>query len=124
MTTASATPRPIAESGLKAVYERDGFVVVRGLFDERRMREAAAEAVRLRADYDQLRSVKSIRCRWQDTVFTGVCTFETFDPVIDIGPVCSQIALHPRLLGLLAILYGEPACLFKDKLIYKPPGVK
>src|SRR5262249_4541650 len=30
----------------------------------------------------------------------------------------------PRLLLALAALYGEGACLFKDKLIYKPPGVK
>jgi ectoine hydroxylase-related dioxygenase (phytanoyl-CoA dioxygenase family) len=25
-------------------------------------------------------------------------------------------------MAVLAELYGEPACLFKDKLIYKPPG--
>ena len=29
-----------------------------------------------------------------------------------------------RLLNVLAELYGEPACLFKDKLIFKPPGAK
>ena len=60
----------------------------------------------------------------QNNVFTGECTFETFDPVIDIAPVCDRLAHHPRLLDLLATLYGEPAQLFKDKLIYKPPGVK
>jgi ectoine hydroxylase-related dioxygenase (phytanoyl-CoA dioxygenase family) len=57
-------------------------------------------------------------------VFTGECTFETFDPVIDLSPACRGLAYHPRLLALLRDVYGEPACLFKDKLIYKPPGVK
>jgi ectoine hydroxylase-related dioxygenase (phytanoyl-CoA dioxygenase family) len=27
-----------------------------------------------------------------------------------------------RILRPLSVIYGEPACLFKDKLIYKPPG--
>jgi ectoine hydroxylase-related dioxygenase (phytanoyl-CoA dioxygenase family) len=119
IATAPSTP-----AQLRAEYERDGFVVARSLFDAELMREAAAEADRLLVDCDHLRSVKNMRCRWQNNVFTGECTFETFDPVIDLGPVCKRIALHPRLLGLLSVLYGEPACLFKDKLIYKPPGVK
>jgi len=119
IATAPSTP-----ARLRADYERDGFVVVRSVFDPELMREATAEADRLLKDFDHLRSVKNMRCRWQTNVFTGECTFETFDPVIDLGPVCKRIALHPRLLGLLSVLYGEPACLFKDKLIYKPPGVK
>jgi ectoine hydroxylase-related dioxygenase (phytanoyl-CoA dioxygenase family) len=118
------TAAPTTERGLRAAYERDGFVVVRSLFDRDLMREANAEADRLLTDFDCLRSVKNIRCRWQDNVFTGECTFETFDPVIDLSPVCERLALHPRLFELLAALYCEPARLFKDKLIYKPPGVK
>jgi ectoine hydroxylase-related dioxygenase (phytanoyl-CoA dioxygenase family) len=120
----AATSRTSADTGLRKTFEREGFVVVRNLFDDDLMAEAAAEAERLLVNCNHLRSVKNIRCRWQDNVFTGECTFETFDPVIDIGPVCARIALHPQLLGLLGVLYGEPACLFKDKLIYKPPGVK
>ena len=65
---------------------------------------------------------KNLRCRWQTNVFTGECTFETFDPVIDLGPVCRQLAHDPRLLAVLRDLYGEPACLFKDKLILQAAG--
>lgn len=110
--------------GRRTDYERDGFVVVRGLYTPEEMAAAAGEADRLLAECEHLKSVKNIRCRWQNNVFTGECTFETFDPVIDLGPVSARLARHPRLLALLADLYGEPACLFKDKLIYKPPGVK
>ncbi|MBX9582689.1 MAG: phytanoyl-CoA dioxygenase family protein [Gemmataceae bacterium] len=31
---------------------------------------------------------------------------------------------RPRLVGLVSARYGEPAHLFKDKLIFKPPGAK
>jgi len=122
--TATVAKRPATDTNLREAYQRDGFVVVRALFDPVLMATAATEADRLLVDYDHLRSVKNLRCRWQSNVFTGVCTFETFDPVIDIGPVCDRLAHDPLLLGLLASLYDQPAWLFKDKLIYKPPGVK
>lgn len=109
---------------LRTAWLRDGFVVVRALYDAAEMRAASEEADRLLTDYAHLKNVKNLRCRWQTNVFTGECTFETFDPVIDLAPICKRIAHHPALLELLATLYGEPARLFKDKLIYKPPGVK
>jgi len=107
----------------RAAYHRDGFVVVRSLFNPGEMAEARIEADRLLTGYEYLKSVKNLRCRWQTNVLTGECTFETFDPVIDISPVCDRLARDPRLLGVLHDLYGEPARPFKDKLIYKPPGV-
>lgn len=122
MSAIATKPEPTTTR--RAAYERDGFVVVRGLYDSHQMQEARAEADRLLVDCERLKSVKNIRCRWQNNVFTGECTFETFDPVIDLSPICERLALHTRLLAVLAELYGEPACLFKDKLIYKPPGVK
>lgn len=114
----------LAVHPLRQTYECDGFVVVRGLFPSDVMERARAEAQSLPERLKHLVSVRNIRCRWQDNVFTGDCTFETFDPVIDLSPVCREVAMAPVLLALLAALYGEPACLFKDKLIFKPPGVK
>lgn len=109
---------------LKPAYDRDGYVVVRDLFPAALMAEAATEAEALPDRFRHLVDTKNIRCRWQDNVFTGECTFETFDPVIDLSPACRQLALHPLLMDVLADVYGEPAHLFKDKLIFKPPGVK
>jgi 2-aminoethylphosphonate dioxygenase len=57
-------------------------------------------------------------------VVTGESLFECFDPVIDLSLGCHRLALDPRLLAAVGALYGEEACLFKDKLVYKPPGVK
>jgi ectoine hydroxylase-related dioxygenase (phytanoyl-CoA dioxygenase family) len=117
-TTLTAPP-----SARRTAFERDGYVIVRGLFPTDLMARADAEAERLLERRDLI-SVRNLRCRWQTHVQTGACEFETFDPVIDLGPVCREIALDGRLLALLAELYGEPACLFKDKLIFKPPGVR
>src|SRR5262249_7329105 len=84
---------------------------------------AVCEAERLFGRNDLI-STRNLRCRWQPNVRTGNCRFETFDPVFDIAPECRRLGYDPRLLELLRSLYGEEACLFKDKLIFKPPGLK
>ena len=107
----------------KRAYDEQGFVILRRLFTAEEIARAAAEAEGL-LDRGDLISTGNLRCRFQANVQTGECQFETFDPVIDIAPVCGGLATDGRLLGVLAALYGEEACLFKDKLIFKPPGVK
>ncbi len=107
----------------RTAYERDGFVVLRGLFPAGEIAAAAAEADALLERHKALITTRNLRCRWQTNVQTGTCDFETFDPIIDLSPACRDLAHDGRLLGALAELYGEPACLFKDKLIYKPPGL-
>ena len=119
MNAASETVLP----SQREAYDRDGYMILRGLFGPDEMREADAEAQSLLSRTDLI-STRNLRCRWQPIVETGECRFETFDPVIDLSPVCRRLALNPRLLAALASLYGEEACLFKDKLIYKPPGMK
>lgn len=110
------TPAQIAD------YQRDGFVTVRGVF--------AAEAASLQSEAARLMTLtplidnNNIRCRWQDHAETGECRFDCFDPVIDLSPVCERIARSPLLLEMAGQLYGEPAHLFKDKLIFKPAGAK
>jgi hypothetical protein len=115
---------PALTAGQVRAYEEQGFLVVRRLFPPARMAEAREEAEALLARRDLI-AVENLRCRWQPNVQTGAsCEFETFDPVIDLSPVCDRLAHDPRLLAVLAALYGEEACLFKDKLIFKPPGLK
>jgi ectoine hydroxylase-related dioxygenase (phytanoyl-CoA dioxygenase family) len=104
-----------------AAYEDEGYLILRRLFPAEAIARASAEADALLRRRD-LMDMQNIRCRWQKHVETGECLFETFDPVVDIAPVCARLATDPRLLGALGALYGEEACLFKDKLIFKPPG--
>jgi ectoine hydroxylase-related dioxygenase (phytanoyl-CoA dioxygenase family) len=119
-----AVPRAaaLAEQQLRD-YDRDGFVVVRGVFSGQEMAAIAAEADQLLQRTDLIHA-DNIRCRWQPHVETDACLFETFDPVIDLAPACAALARDERLLSLVSALYGERGYLFKDKLIWKPPGAK
>jgi len=38
--------------------------------------------------------------------------------------MCERVARDERIIGAVSALYGEQAHLFKDKLIFKPPGAK
>jgi hypothetical protein len=104
-------------------YEEQGYLIVRGLFSASAMVAAAAEAEGLLGRRDLI-ATDNLRCRWQPHAETGECLFEIFDPVIDISPVCARLAGDRQVLDVLASLYGEPACLFKDKLIFKTPGAR
>ncbi|QEL14564.1 phytanoyl-CoA dioxygenase family protein [Limnoglobus roseus] len=108
----------------RTAWERDGFVIARGVFSPEEIQAAAADADRVEREFKHLVSTQNRRCRWQDNVFTGECQFDAFDPIIDLSPACAALARDPRLLSLLNDLYGEPAFLFKDKLIFKHPGAK
>ena len=114
---AGLSPEQVAE------YEQLGYLIVRDAFGRDEIEALAREADQL-LERSELIDVKNIRCRWQNHVETGECLFECFDPVIDIGSVCRRVAHDARILGPLAAIYGDEACLFKDKLIFKPPGAK
>jgi len=102
-------------------YRDDGFLVLRKLFAPEEIARLAAEADALLARTDLI-DKHNLRCRFQSHCVGDDCLFETFDPVIDLGPVCKSVAYDRRIFDALADLYGEEACLFKDKLIFKPPG--
>src|SRR5580698_4494606 len=102
-------------------YHEDGFLVLREVFSGGEMAELAKEADAL-MQRTELMDMNNIRCRWQNHVETGECRFDCFDPVIDLSPAFEKLARDFRILDAVSALYGEPACLFKDKLIFKPPS--
>jgi ectoine hydroxylase-related dioxygenase (phytanoyl-CoA dioxygenase family) len=103
-------------------YHQSGYGIVRGLFAPHEIAALDAELKQLVDRRGDLIETNNLRCRWQDDTATGACVFDAFDPVIDLSPACASVARDPRVLELIAALYGEPACLFKDKVIFKPPG--
>lgn len=105
----------------RRVYEEEGFLIRRRVFSRDEIAALAVEAEALLKRTDLINKC-NLRCRFQSHCAEGDCLFETFDPVIDIAPRCGRIALDSRILEILEEIYGEDACLFKDKLIYKPPG--
>lgn len=107
----------------RRAYADDGFLVLPGFFDPPLIDAALADAGALWRRSDLIDPL-NLRCRFMPHADTDEQLFEVFDPVNDISPACARLAADERLLGVLESLYGEPACLFKDKLIFKPPGAK
>lgn len=122
MASLTADRNSVLTSRQLEQYRADGFLVLRNVFSPSEIAAAALEADRLLSDRRDLIDTNNLRCRYQKDVGTGECLFETFDPIADISAECHRIAHDRRILGALALIYGEPACLFKDKLIFKPPG--
>jgi hypothetical protein len=122
MPATLSAPSVISTEQLRQ-YATDGYCIVRGLFEHDEILEAIHEAERLYQLRELIRT-ENIRCRWQPHIQTNECLFECFDPVIDLSPKLEKMARDPRILGVLSAIYGEPAHLFKDKLIFKPPGAK
>jgi ectoine hydroxylase-related dioxygenase (phytanoyl-CoA dioxygenase family) len=131
MTTMTApavrkTVSPLSEAQCRQ-YGDDGFLIVREFFTPGQIAAAESEARSLLKRTDLIHT-DNLRCRWTTEcsggASNGACVFETFDPVADLSPACGQLATDPRLLAAIGALYGEEACLFKDKLIFKPAGAK
>jgi len=114
---------PALSEELVAQYRRDGFLTIRQVFSRGEIEELGREAGRL-MQRTELMDSDNIRCRWQNHAETGECRFDCFDPVIDLSPVCERVARDPRIITIVSALYGEQAHLFKDKLIFKPPGAQ
>ena len=106
---------------LQSRYHRDGFITIPEVLSGEEVRALQAEADRLLARTDLIDN-DNLRCRWQNHVDTGECRFDCFDPVIDLSAAFEKLAYDPRILDAVSSLYGERACLFKDKLIFKPAG--
>lgn len=103
-------------------YEKHGFVVLRDVFRPEEIQALLAESDRLLDECKELISPNNLRCRYMAHHETGEQLFEVFDPVNDLSPVCERFCFDPRIVSAVSKLYGEPACLFKEKLIFKPAG--
>ena len=117
MTTTTSS---ILDTRALTEYERDGFVVVRGLFDAAEMRE-------LRACVDALGA-------WPETPGEHMMYFE--QSLLEPGRriLCRVENFYPyhhdlheviesdKMRGAVAQLFGEPAVLFKDKINFKMSG--
>jgi 2-aminoethylphosphonate dioxygenase len=103
-------------------YQREGYLVLRNVFRQPEIDALALDAQRVCDEYADLVDVHNLRVRFKPHHETGSPIFEVFDPLSDLSSVAKAITADRRILDLLHDLYGEPAELFKDKLIYKPPG--
>jgi hypothetical protein len=112
---------PVAASlrpGDVARYGDQGYLVLRGYF-------ATLDAQAWSDECDRLWRTESLV--HPDNLRTHVLGSERevdrLDPVLDVSPPLRDIA-GDRLRGAVAQLLADEAFLFKDKLIFKPPGAR
>lgn len=103
-------------------YREQGYLVLRKVFSPVVIESLGLEGDRLARERADLIDPGNMRVRFKPNVNGGLPLFEVFDPIADLSPVAKAVAHNPVLLAMLHDLYGEPACLFKDKLIFKPAG--
>lgn len=103
-------------------YYEDGYLILRNLFSADLVKALGDEVDQVAKDNRSLVDSKNMRVRFKNHVETGERVFEVFDPIADLSPTANSVARDMQLLEILHDIYGEPACLFKEKLIYKPSG--
>jgi len=116
-------PRPLTVDELQR-YRETGFVVRRRVFSAGEMASLSDECDRLSDPSTGLIDPKNLRCRFMQHHQTGESLFEVFDPIVDISLPFQRVCSDPRILEMVESIHGESACLFKEKLIFKPAGAR
>ncbi|MBN9519728.1 phytanoyl-CoA dioxygenase family protein [bacterium] len=122
MTTDAPAPPGVLTAEQVAFYRAEGYVVLRNVFEPAEIAALAADADRVLRERADAVHPDNLRVRFKPHRATGEPVFEVLDPIADLSPVARRMTRDPRILDALHDLYGEPAELFKEKLIYKPPG--
>ncbi|HUQ63713.1 MAG TPA: phytanoyl-CoA dioxygenase family protein [Acidimicrobiales bacterium] len=99
-------------------YNRRGFVVLPGLFSADEVSTYVDECSRL--EHSGIVHPDNLRTH----VLNSERPPDRLDPVIDLSPTLHNLASSPRLTGPAAQLLGDEPSLFKDKVIFKPPGMQ
>jgi hypothetical protein len=105
-----------------AFYKTEGYLILPGVFRPDEMITLAEDVERVCRERADLIDANNLRVRFKAHRQTNDPLFEVFDPIADLSPVARAITRDGRILDRLRDLYGEPAEVFKDKLIYKPAG--
>ncbi len=103
-------------------YRDDGYLILRNVFNIEKVKSLGDEVDRIARDYSELIDPMNMRVRFKLQVETGQPVFEVLDPIADLSPIANEVTQDEHLSDILYDIYGEPACLFKEKLIYKPAG--
>ncbi len=101
-------------------YRARGFVKLPAVFSQQEIDGVRIEYDRLFEDPEILRE-DSLRSASRQSLNSGT-VLDRLDPVIDLSEPLKELTQDTRIMDVVAAAIGEPALLFKDKAIMKPPG--
>ena len=104
-----------------ADYWCDGYIVISGLLDEARLCEIDLETSRLNKNRELFAKQASSELRHDNS---GNPVHDRLEPVIPHSAVFDNLSTDPLITIPIEQLLGDKASVFKEKLIYKPPGVE
>jgi hypothetical protein len=103
---------------LAAQYWEQGYIALRGVFSPKEAAHWGAECDRL-LQQDWVTPL-NIRTPFR---MNSMQTPERIDPVVDVSPLFAELVRDERILAPLRAIFDDDILLFKDKLIFKMPGV-
>ena len=123
-STVESSNRPLKVLANEQVqaYHDEGYLILRNVFSKDKVALLGDEGDRIARQHADLIDQKNMRVRFKPHIVTGDPVFEVFDPIADLSSIADEVAHDPQLLKILHDIYGEPAELFKEKLIYKQAG--
>ena len=103
-------------------YREQGFARLPSVIDAQEVEELSRECERL-SELPGVLDPNNLRTRVTAAgTQTVERTVDRIDPVTDLSPFMARLAEDERIIGPVAAAVGEPAVLFRDKVILKPPG--
>ncbi len=99
-------------------YLQRGYTKLSGLF-------SAEEIAGWAQECDRLQNLDLVHPDNKRTPFRNaeIPFPEKIDPVVDISPLFAELVQDERLLSVLRLIFDDEPLLFKDKIIYKLPGM-
>ncbi len=111
---------PLISAERLALFQRDGFLLLRGLFDHDEMRDIALWTEELAARPEtpgrEMMYFENSLTRSGARLLSRIEDFCSFHAAFD------RLVHGAKMQGVVSELLGEPAVLFKDKINFKLPG--
>ena len=104
----------------RKVFERDGFVVVPGLFDEQEMARISAWTDELERQPEM--PGRAMKYFEPSLLRPGERVLQRIENFCPFHAGFAELCDGDKLRGAVSRLIGEPAVLFKDKINFKLPG--
>jgi ectoine hydroxylase-related dioxygenase (phytanoyl-CoA dioxygenase family) len=106
---------------ITALYEQNGYVHLPSQFSDYEIDSWCDEAERLWS-LPEVNEPNNFRVDYRATI-EGNRVPERLDPITDVSHLFKLLSKDQRILSIVNHIFREDSVLFKDKLIFKPPGV-
>ena len=101
-------------------FQRDGYLIIRGLFTRDEMARQGAAIDELAARPPEIG--KQMAYYEDSLLVAGTRVLSRIERYVEYEPTLASLVHDPRLVDLTSALLGDQAILFKDKINFKMPG--